>query len=99
MEKKGGNAIFQIPYGTHTLILAILYCLLLFLLLKLNIMHCLGITAFGFSLIMLGGGLCGLVVMWSGYSMEYLIEHIWLHIMFGHLENLFLLLYLSRIYL
>jgi len=91
---RGVYSILQIPYGTHTLILAICYCLLLLFIMRINFTYCLGVTGFGFSLVLLSDGLVGIFLAWSGESIDLILGNVWLHIIFGHIENLLLIIYL-----
>jgi len=87
-------ALKQIPYGSHTLILALIFCLVIYFVMRVNMLYSLAITSFSFSLIMLGGGLVGIGVRWLGQSIEYVLNNTWLYIIFGQLENIFLVIYL-----
>jgi len=87
-------AYYHIPYGTHTLLLAIIHTLILYFTLKQSLIYCLAITGFSFSLIMLGGGLVGLGVNLARITIDKVLDNVWLNVLFGQLENILLIVYL-----
>lgn len=91
---RGLYDIYQIPLGSHTLILAFIFFVLVHLIFRQHWSYSLGITCFSLCLVMLGGGLVGLGIKMSGLTVEYIFNNVWLHIIFGHLENTLLLVYL-----
>lgn len=92
---RGLYALFHIPYGSHSLILAFIFCMLLLVITKQNLIYCLGMTCFSFSLVFLGGGLVGIGLNLTGLTEEHIFKNIWLHVIFGQLENILLVIYLT----
>jgi hypothetical protein len=91
---RGIYVLYQIPYGSHTLILALIFCLVIHFVMRVNMLYSLAIAGFSFSLIMLGGGLVGISITWLGQSIEYVLNNALPYIIFGQLENIFLIIYL-----
>lgn len=83
---------FEIPYGTHTLVLITLYALFLKLFFKLTFNYAIGMSLFGFTLILLGGNLVGYIFEAFKISVEHVLSSPLLHTVFGNIENSFLLL-------
>jgi len=92
---------FHWPFGTHTLILMVIFCVLCIYLAKIKFIYAVGITLLGFCLVMLGGGLTGVALKLFAVNLETVLNNIWLYIMFGNLsENLLLALFIifSRVF-
>lgn len=83
------------PFGTHTLILMGIFCLLCVYLVKIRLIYAVGITLFGFSLVMLGMGLAGVALKLFSMDLETALSNVWLYIFFGNLyENLLLAVFI-----
>ncbi|ATW27328.1 hypothetical protein [Candidatus Formimonas warabiya] len=85
---------FQIPLGTHTLVLLVLFCVILRIFFRLNITYILGIAFLDFSLVMLGGGLTVYFYKIFNVQPEFVLDHAWMHILMGQVENIFLIILL-----
>lgn len=86
---------FQWPLGPHTLILMGIFCLLCIYLGKVPFIYAIGMTLFGFCLVMLGGGLAGMALKIFSVDFETALNNVWLYILFGNLsENLLLALFI-----
>ncbi|MDS1030261.1 hypothetical protein RDV78_07160 [Bacillota bacterium LX-D] len=85
---------FKLSLGTHTLVLLIALTLIIKMILKINFNYSLGITLSTFCLTMLGSGIAGYISNINHISLEYVINNVWLHILFGQIENMLLIIVL-----
>lgn len=97
---RGFYQFFHIPFGTHTLILAIIFSLIIKIFTKTSIDYAIGISLLSLCLVMLGGGIGGLIHSLISLSYEEVLNNVLLHIFFGHLENSILIIFLiiSKVY-
>lgn len=85
---------FNIPLGTHTLILMLSLFILIKLFTRVNWGIAFGSSLVSFSLAMIGGGLPGLVMNYFNLNVNDIISNTWLHILIGYSETIFMIILL-----
>lgn len=83
-----------IPFGTHTLVLTVLFIILLKYLSRQEWGISVGAILVSMTLVTIGGGASQLIVQGFGLTAEKIMTNVWLHIIMGHVENIFLLVML-----
>lgn len=91
---RGLYAMYNIPLGTHTLILVVLSILLMKFIGKVDWIFSVGAVLTGFSLILIGNWFINLIIQQINLTWEHILGSVWLHILFGYLEDTFLILLL-----
>lgn len=92
---RGIYTTYEIPFGTHTIILMIVLVLLINILGKVKLGNALAVALVAVSLIMLGSALTDALVPLLKLDGKTILENTWLHILFGYMENVFLVLFLA----
>ena len=91
---RGAYSYLNIPLGTHTIILAILFCIIIKVATKTDIYYAFGISLMSFCLVMLGVGVVALAIKLNSLNLEQIMSNIWLNILFGHIENSILIIFM-----
>jgi hypothetical protein len=82
----------QIPFGSHTFVLFVLFCIILRLFFKTKVYIILTIALLDFILIMLGACAGGYIIHFIKIDMSITLNSTLLHILFGNTENIFLVM-------
>lgn len=89
---RGLYIYFNYPFGTHTLILALIFLLLVMTIGKINFSLSVGITLLSFCLMLIGGSLSAIVVQQFNLNPIDILNNPWLHVAVGNSENVMLLI-------
>lgn len=82
----------QTPFGSHTFVLFILFCIILRLFFKMKVYIILTIAFLDFILIMLGSCIGGYISEILNVDMRVTLNSTLLHILIGNTENIFLMI-------
>lgn len=83
-----------IPFGTHTLILILIFILVIRFVGRQNWGIATGTALIAMTLVLIGSGISQLFVQFLGLTGEQVLESVWLHILIGYVESVFLVLML-----
>lgn len=91
---RGIYSYYNIPLGTHSIILTGFFSALTRIVGKVNWGTALGVALVGLSLAMLGGSMSVLLLQYLQLEVTEVLSNPWLHILIGHTENIFLVIML-----
>ena len=91
---RGVYSYYSIPLGTHTIVLAILFCIIIKIITKTPVYYAVGISLMSFCLVMLGVGVVAFAIKLNSLNLEQIMSNIWLNILFGHIENSILIIFM-----
>jgi len=92
---RGVYKIYGIPFGSHTLILTLLLFLWIKFIGKMDWDIAVGASLTGMTLILLGSWFTDFIVNKLNIKWRLILDNLWLHILFGYTENIFLILMLA----
>lgn len=81
---------FDVPFGTHTFILMLIFLILVKVISKTNWNTALGATLVSSCLVMLGSALSGPVIQLFHLDVQDVLKNPWLYVAVGNIENVFL---------
>jgi len=86
--------IYEIPFGSHTLILTFLLILIIRFIGKVDFGISVGAALTGMTLILLGSWFSDFVIQKLNLTWKQILNDLWLHVVFGYIEDVFLILML-----
>lgn len=96
---RGAYVMLGIPFGTHTLVMTLFFILGIRFIGRQNWGLATGATLVSMTLVLIGSGVSQLLVEGLGLTGEQIINNVWLHILMGYVETVFLLgmLFLNKV--
>ena len=97
---RGAYMLLNISFGTHTLLLTLLFIIIIKFLGNQNWGIATGATLVTMTLVTIGGGISQVLVPTLGVTGEQIISNVWLHILMGYMESIFLIgmLFLNKVF-
>lgn len=87
---RGIYVLLGIPFGTHTFVMTLLFILAIKFLAKQSWGIATGAALVSMTLVTIGGGISQLLVDALGLTGEQIMSNVWLHILMGYVESIFL---------
>ncbi|HHX95823.1 MAG TPA: hypothetical protein GX691_08450 [Clostridia bacterium] len=97
---RGAYALLGIPFGTHTLVLTLIFILVIKFVGGQNWGIATGATLVTMTLVTIGGGASQVFVQVFKLTPQQILASVWLHILMGYVESVFLfvMLLLNKVF-
>lgn len=91
---RGTYMLLGIPFGTHTLFMVLFFIFAIKYIGLQNWGIATGASLISMTLVTIGGGISQLLVQVLGITGQQVLENVWLHILMGYVESVFLVVML-----